>query len=257
MEPWLDKRYAMIQKDVLVLSPRTEKTLFELSKVTGRFLKTMGGDFWHDPYVSALQYYLSIVPAIQGAQKTYPFFSGKTTPKDTLAVSTLLNPDNMLGLKEPLLRYAKAMPGIAETTENFSTSAEYSMFIFCYRILVLVLEELLLSVKTVDVREPFSALYELDVSFEDLRLLFLKCAKTDTKQENVCPDVETLLHAANRCIDALRKVSREFYVVEMLLLKAKPLKALNGNKRERTPECPDLKINEKELSDFLRNLARS
>ena len=257
MEPWLDKRYAMIQKDVLVLSPRTEKTLSELSKVTGRFLKTMGGDFWHDPYVSALQYYLSIVPAIQGAQKTYPFFSGKTTPKDTLAVSTLLNPDNILGLKEPLLRYAKAMPGIAETTENFSTSAEYSMFIFCYRILVLVLEELLLSVKTVDVREPFSALYELDVSFEDLRLLFLKCAKIDTKQENVCPDVETLLHAANRCIDALRKVSREFYVVEMLLLKAKPLKALNGKKRERTPECPDLKINEKELSDFLRNLARS
>ena len=257
MEPWLDKRYAMIQNEVLVLSPRTEKTLSELSKVAGRFLKTMGDDFWHDPYVSALQYYLSIVPAIQSAKKAYPFFSGKSLAKDTLAISTVLIPDGIWGLKGPLLRYAKAMPVIAETTEKFATSAEYSMFIFCYRILVLVLEELLLSVKTIDVRESFSAIYELDVSFEDLRLLFLKCAKPDAKQQDIRPDVETLLHAADRCIDALRRVSREFYVVEMLILKEKHLTVPNGNKGERVSECPDLKINEKELADFLKSLARS
>ena len=119
-----------------------------------------------------------------------------------------------------------------------------------------MLEELLLSVKTVDVRESFSVLYELDASFENLRLLFMKCAKLDIKRHDNAPDAEILLRAAERCIKALRMASREFYIIEMLIFKARHLKAPKGNKGKMAPECPDLKINEKELSNFLKTLVR-
>ncbi len=258
MEPWLNKRSCNTSKGALVLSPQTEKTLSALSGVTGRFLKTLGRDFWHDPYVSALQYYFSIVPAIIEAKNAYPFFCGKGLSKETLAVSILLNPDLTMGMKEPLLRYAKAMPAIAKSTVRFSTSAEYSLFIFCYRTLVYVLEELLLAVKTVDVRESFSALYELDSAFEALRLLFLKCASsddTDSQKSDACPDVETLIRASVRCVDALRIVSKEFYIVEMLIFKSQSPKANKDESMERRSANPDVRIDEEELNTFLKKLA--
>ncbi len=257
MEPWLDKRICSIKKDSLTLSPKTERTLVELMKTTERFLSTMGSDFWNDPSVSALPYYFSIVPAIVGAKNAYPYFCGNKLDKDTLAVSIYLNPDLLIGLKEPLLRYAKAMPDIAASTPDFSKSAEYSLFIFCYRTLVYVLEELLLVVAKIDTRAAFSALYELDSSFEALRMLFLKCGTTDGRdsRKEVRPiDGKVLEQAAIRCIAAVRAVSKEFYVIEMLIQKAKYSTKKLSAKTEKRAENTGVKVNQKELHEFLKTL---
>lgn len=258
MEPWLDKRICSVKKGSLMLSPDTERTLTELMKTTERFLSTMGSDFWNDPSVSALPYYFSIVPAIMGARNAYPYFCGNKLDKDTLAVSTYLNPDMLIGLKEPLLRYAKAMPAIAASTPNFPKSAEYSLFIFCYRTLVYVLEELLLVVTKIDTREAFSALYELDSSFEALRMLFLKCGTTDGRASRKAGrpiDGKVLDQAATRCISAVRVASKEFYVIEMLLQKAKYSTKKQSMKTEKRAENTDVKVNQKDLNEFFKKLA--
>ncbi len=258
MEPWLGKRPVSSGKDALLLSPKTEMTLSELAKVTDGFLQTMRDDFWHDPYVSALPYYFSIVPTIQIAKNAYPFFCGRIPNKDAIAVSISINPDFIMGLKDPLLRYAKAMPAIAQSTPNFANSAEYSLFIFCYRTLIFVLEELLLAVPKIDVRESFAALYELDSSFEALRLAFLRCGSSDgkkAKQISDCPDIETFQGVANRCIDALRNVSKEFYIVEMLLQKQKNGKSSTRMEKRRNAKSPESNLDKRELNDFLQKLS--
>lgn len=255
MEPWLEQRRVNTTKSALILSPNTERTLSELSKITERFLQTMGSDFWHDPYVSALQYYFSIVPAIVGAQKAYPYFCGQNLDKDAVAVSLLLNPDFLMGLKEPLLRYAKAMPTIAKSTVKFPASAEYSLFIFCYRTLVFVLEELLLAIPKINVKEAFFAIYELDSSFEALRLNFLRCSPSDDSYaDKVSPGEKTLLAAADRCVNALRNVSKEFYAIEMLILKHKHPPKNGSMSSGNHPGRPSNSIDPQKLSELVEAL---
>ena len=261
MEPWLGCRSVTASDGKLILPTSTEKVLSALGETTHRFLKTMKDDFWHDPYVAALQYYLSIVPLISVAKAAYPFFCGKAVKTKTVAMSISLDPDYSMGLKEPLFRYAKAMPGIAATTPNFSAGAEYSLFIFCYRTLIAVLEELLLAVDGLDTTRAFAALYDVNTAFEELRLLFLKCSSkyaTEKKALVELPTGDQLERAAGHCVDALRLAAKEFYVLEMRIHKAcnRKLPTCLGQRSDRA-NC-DMKISKSELDEFAKNLlARS
>lgn len=261
MEPWLGCRSVGASEGRLILPAATEKVLSALTETTHRFLDTMKDDFWHDPYVAALQYYFSIVPLISVAKAAYPFFCGKVVKGRTIAVSISLDPDYTTGLKEPLFRYAKAMPGIAATTPNFSTGAEYSLFIFCYRTLIAVLEELLLAVDGLDTARAFAALYDVNTAFEELRLLFLKCsAKYDVDKKTLVdlPTGDQLEQAAGHCVDALRVAAREFYVLEMFIHKSCNCKLPKCVGRRGDNVSRDLKITKSELDEFTKNLlARS
>ena len=257
MEPWLGCRSVGVNEGRLILSTETEKLLSTLTETTRRFLDTMKDDFWHDPYVAALQYYFSIVPLISVAKAAYPFFCGKAVKGKTIAMSISLDPDYTTGLKEPLFRYAKAMPGIAATTPNFSTGAEYSLFIFCYRTLIAVLEELLLAVEGLDTVRAFAALYDVNTGFEELRLLFLKCGSKYDPDKKVLvelPTADQLEQAAGHCVDALRLAAREFYVLEMLIHKScnRKLSKCTGPRGDNVNT--DLKISKSELDEFAKNL---
>ncbi len=225
MEPWLDKRQTTSKKGALMLPQKTEATLSALTILIDYSYKTRRDEIFTQPTLSAIRYFKSIVSAIYGAKNAYRYYCGDRLDKETIAVSTYLNPDMILGLKDPLIRYATAFPAIVEANENFYDQKEYGLFLFCYRTLIFVLEELLLAVPNCDVRSSLSALYDLDAAFEDFKRHMIDIIEQKNKQgkkvKNKTSSNKELIASAERCANVLRQVSREFYIVEMLIMKTR------------------------------------
>lgn len=225
MEPWLDKRETTSKKGALMLPKKTEATLRALTVLIDYSYKTRRDKIFTQPTLSAIRYFMSIVPAIYGAKNAYRYYCGGRLHKETIAVSTYLNPDMILGLRDPLIRYAAAFPAIVDANKNFYDQKEYGLFLFCYRTLIFVLEELLLAVPDCDVRTSLSALYDLDAAFEDFKRHMIEIIEQKNKHgkriRNSTLSSKELIASAERCANVLRQVSREFYIVEMLIMKTR------------------------------------
>ena len=225
MEPWLDKRETTSKKGALMLSKKTEDTLRALAVLIDYSYKTRQNKIFTQPTLSAIPYFMSIVPAIYGAKNAYRYYCGERLDKENIAVSLYLNPDMILGLKDPLIRYATAFPTIVDANQNFYDQKEYGLFLFCYRTLIFVLEELLLAVPDCDIRSPLSTLYDLDAAFEDFKRHMIEIVEQKNKREKAVQDNTSssteLIASAERCVNVFRQVSREFYIVEMLILKTR------------------------------------
>lgn len=230
MEPWLDNRKECIRVSKgLALSKDSKETLKALDALVNYTLKTRGFEkVYRSQGLSAIPFYASVVAAVQGILKAYPYYCGKPLTGQTLAISTYINPDTLVGVKEPLRRYARAMPEIAKMVSNFVDGPDYSMFIYCYRTLIYVLEEVLLAIRKINTDGAFSALYDLDGAFEELRLMYLRSSKKTNRNDKGGLKAKDFLIVAERCINAIRNVSKAFYVIEMEILKTR-----HANKRSR------------------------
>ena len=259
MEPWLDKRETTSKKGALMLSKKTEDTLQAISALIDYSFKTRKERVFNTQTLSAIPYYMSMVSAIYGTKNAYPYYCGDNLGKDTIAVSVHINPDQILGLKEPLIRYATSFPSIIGANEDFVNQEEYGLFIFCYRTLIFVLEELLLAVSNCDIRNPLAALYDVDAAFEDFRRRMLGIAKASEKTGSKnTPSNKELIASAEQCIEALRRTSREFYIVEMLIMKTKTKQA---GKRQSRPmqrmgkdKEPSVDITKENMVSFMHKL---
>ena len=259
MEPWLDKREITSRKGALMLSKQSESTLEALSVLVNYSYRTRRDKIFKQETLSALPYFRSMVTAIYGAKNAYRYYCGQKLEKEVLAVSVHTNPDMILGLKEPLLRYAHALPTIIEATPDFLKGEEYGLFLFCYRTLIFVLEELLLAVSGSDIREPLLALYDLDAAFEHIKVQIIQYASNPTNNNLQKKTArKEFVAGAERCIGVLRQVSREFYVLEMSILK---LRAKMSNMRSNEPmqrfsklDEPCVNITQESVASFMHSI---
>lgn len=262
MEPWLDKRETTSKKGALMLPKKTEATLRALTVLIDYSYKTRRDKIFTQPTLSAIRYFMSIVPAIYGAKNAYRYYCGGRLHKETIAVSTYLNPDMILGLRDPLIRYAAAFPAIVDANKNFYDQKEYGLFLFCYRTLIFVLEELLLAVPDCDIRTSLSALYDLDAAFEDFKRHMIEIIEQKNKHgkriRNSTLSSKELIASAERCANVLRQVSREFYIVEMLIMKTRneqSMKRLNRSTQMfEKSEGPNVDITKEDVLSFMQTV---
>ena len=260
MEPWLDMREITSKEDSLLLSKKAEETLAALSILIGYSFKTRNDKIFKVPTLSALPYYMSIVPAIFGAKNAYRYYCGdKLKTSNTIAVSTYINPDTIMGLKEPLIRYANAMPEILQNNVDFFKGVEYGLFLFCFRTLIFVLEELLLATSDCDIRPGLMSLYEMDSAFEQFKSCIIIMSKEiEAKKTKCLTSKRDIKSAAARCIDALRMASKEFYVIEMMVLKNRANKSGvrvdNNEPMQKCAEPPAAVITKKSMADYMKKI---
>ena len=128
-----------------------------------------------------------------------------------------------------------------------------------FRTLIFVLEELLLATSDCDIRPGLMSLYEMDSAFEQFKSCIIIMSKEiEAKKTKCLTSKRDIKSAAARCIDALRMASKEFYVIEMMVLKNRANKSGvrvdNNEPMQKCAEPPAAVITKKSMADYMKKI---